>query len=267
MKVDNYQRYILNISLSFVILFCFSNYMQALDNSAAIENYSEYEDNYTNDCDSVNDPFESFNRKILDFNMVLNRSFINKFAKVYRANTSPEVKIAFGNFINNLYMPNTIVNSFLQGDINNGVRGVWKMVINSTFGMFGFRDVAIKVGITANNTTFGETLARYGFYRGPYIMLPIFGPSTVGNSLDMAINFFDLFNPVLYNTPTSINYIIKTSSVIVKLNTNRNLLTDLDAQSADLYSTLRSMYWQNLKAKSKYPSSNRCQNNTNIYKD
>jgi phospholipid-binding lipoprotein MlaA len=94
----------------------------------------------------------------------LNKIIIKKFPEVnHIVVLGAPAKIAFGNFINNLYMPNTIVNSFLQGDINNGVRGVWKMFINSTFGMFGFRDVAIKVGITANNTTFGETLARYGF--------------------------------------------------------------------------------------------------------
>ncbi len=243
------------------IIFFYTNSNIYGDNEVDITyNYDDYEYDQDNeyDCDKIYDPFESVNRKILDFNMMLDRLLVRKLSHTYKANAPTKVQVAFSNFFYNLYMPNTIVNSFLQGDTKNGLRAVWQVFINSTFGLFGFNDVAARIGIVATKTTFGDTLAKYGFYRGPYLMFPIFGPTTVSNSTEIIINILDLFNPILYNIPKALNLTVKASNLTVNRSKNTNLLTDLDDQSTDLYSTIRSVYWQYLKANSKYPVKNKC---------
>ncbi|MCE2688020.1 MAG: VacJ family lipoprotein, partial [Rickettsiales bacterium] len=150
-------------------------------------------------------------------------------------------------------LPLSAFNSLMQGKIDNSLATTSTFLINSTIGIFGMIDVASNRGILYNKEDFGQTLANYGMKSGPYIVLPILGPSSTlnltGEIIDRAIspfgfNSLNLFSkqPLLKNE----NRIILTiTSGIDKRDQLDPLITSVNKESLDPYATIRSAYLQN----------------------
>jgi phospholipid-binding lipoprotein MlaA len=129
--------------------------------------------------DPVNDPWEGFNRKVYAFNDHLDKIVLRPAAKVYDKVMPDPVQRGVGNFFKNLDAPVTVVNEILQGKLKEGGVSIGRFLINSTIGLLGFFDVATKMGIPFYEEDLGQTLAKWGYEKSRYLVLPIFGPSTV----------------------------------------------------------------------------------------
>lgn len=127
----------------------------------------------------INDPFESVNRKIYAFNTGLDTYVVKPAAKGYQWILPDPIEDGIGNFFTNIFTVNVIVNDILQGKFRQAGSDVGRLAINSTVGLLGFIDVASRLGIERNYETFGQTFGKWGFAEGPFLMLPLFGPSNL----------------------------------------------------------------------------------------
>jgi phospholipid-binding lipoprotein MlaA len=132
-------------------------------------------------CASTNpkDPFEKFNRSMFTFNDTVDRVALKPTATVYKNYTPSFVQTGVGNFFGNLSDLWSSVNQFLQGKGKNGLNDFTRFAVNSTFGVLGVFDLAGPAGMPKHNEDLGQTLGYWGVPSGPYLMLPILGPSTV----------------------------------------------------------------------------------------
>jgi phospholipid-binding lipoprotein MlaA len=124
------------------------------------------------------DPFERVNRSIYSFNSAADRAVLRPVARAWKATVPPRVRQSLGNFLDNLAYPGTIVNDLLQGKLAQGGQDFSRLVVNTVMG-FGFFDPATTAGLQRHDEDFGQTLGKWGVPAGPYIMLPLFGPSSV----------------------------------------------------------------------------------------
>lgn len=138
----------------------------------------------------VDDRWEGLNRSVYKFNDTLDRAALKPVAKGYRAITPSWFRAGVGNFFANLAYPTTIVNEFLQGKTTLGVRDTGRFLLNTTLGIGGLFDVATPVGLQANDEDFGQTLAVWGVRSGPYLMLPLVGPSSLRDAPSRAFDYF-----------------------------------------------------------------------------
>jgi phospholipid-binding lipoprotein MlaA len=143
-----------------------------------------------------NDPYEGFNRGVYKFNDTLDRAALKPIAKGYRKVTPSFVRTGIGNVISNLEYPGTFVNQFLQGKWVLGFRDTGRFLINSTLGVAGIFDVATPLGLEKNDEDFGQTLAFWGVSSGPFLNLPLLGPSSLRDAPMRALDF--LTNPLQY---------------------------------------------------------------------
>jgi len=144
------------------------------------------------DAQPDNDPLEPFNRKMFAFNENVDRVVLKPVAKGYRAVVPAQVRGGVGNFFLNLGEPTTIVNDLLQGKFNQAAHDFMRFTINSTFGLLGLLDIATPAGMERHDEDFGQTFSVWGIGKGPYLVLPIWGPSTVTDGIGLIPEFFYL---------------------------------------------------------------------------
>lgn len=142
------------------------------------------------------DPYEGFNRGVYRFNDTLDRAALKPIAKGYRKVTPGFVRTGIGNVLSNLEYPGTFVNQFLQGKWALGFRDTGRFLLNSTLGVAGIFDVATPLGLEKNDEDFGQTLAFWGVSSGPFLNLPLLGPSSARDAPARALDF--LTNPLQY---------------------------------------------------------------------
>lgn len=136
------------------------------------------------------DPWEGFNRGVYKVNDTLDRAALKPTAKGYKKVTPGWMRRGIGNFFSNLEYPATIVNQFLQGKVATGLKDTGRLLLNTTLGIGGLFDVATPVGLEAHDEDFGQTLAVWGVGSGPYLHLPLFGPSTLRDAPSRVIDYF-----------------------------------------------------------------------------
>jgi len=136
------------------------------------------------------DPFEGWNRAMFKFNDALDRAFFRPVARGYEGITPDIVEEGIGNFFSNLADVPSAANNLLQGDINGMFSDLSRVLINSTAGLLGFIDFAGMHGIHKRGEDLGQTLGVWGFEPGPYLVLPLLGPSSVRDTLGWAGEFF-----------------------------------------------------------------------------
>ena len=136
------------------------------------------------------DPWEGYNRWIFDFNDDADRWIIRPVAKGYDAIMPEFGRVGVNNFFSNFYDFNGALNALLQGRIERAVNNTFRVVANSTIGLFGLLDVASMAGIPRYETDFGHTLSIWGVPRGNFLVLPIIGPSTVRSSFGASIDAY-----------------------------------------------------------------------------
>jgi len=152
---------------------------------------------------SDDDPYESFNRSMYDFNKSIDTAVLKPLAKGYDAVAPDPVKISVSNFFSNLNEIPTAANQLLQGKVVDGVSDIGRFVINTTLGLGGLFDVATKMGIDAHDEDFGQTLGAWGVNPGPYVVLPILGPTTVRDTVARPVdNHFDVLQEEVDHIPT-----------------------------------------------------------------
>jgi phospholipid-binding lipoprotein MlaA len=155
------------------------------------------------EADNV-DPFENYNRSMFEFNERLDRVVIKPVATGYKKVVPAPVRKGVGNVFNNLREPTTIVNDLLQGKLGQAVEDFLRFGLNTTFGFLGWIDLATPAGLERHEEDFGQTFAVWGLGPGPYLVLPVLGPSTVadGTGLIPQTLFTDP-RTTAFNTETS----------------------------------------------------------------
>ena len=153
------------------------------------------------------------------------------------------VKSGVRNVFGNLASPVVLANDLLQLDSPSAIRTTGRFVVNSTVGVLGFFDVAQEIGIPKHTADFGQTLHRYGVGSGPYLVLPILGPSSVRDGVGRAVDvFFD--TPLTYYLDTYPRLAVTATNGVTLRETLIKPLDDLRANSVDYYAALRAAYFQ-----------------------
>ncbi|HKO87236.1 MAG TPA: VacJ family lipoprotein [Burkholderiales bacterium] len=203
----------------------------------------------TNDNANPRDPIEPVNRVVYQFNDTVDRAVLKPVAQGYRAVFPDPVRTGVNNFFSNLRDPWTAVNQILQGKVEAGATDFMRFVTNTTFGIGGIFDVASEGGMTKHNEDFGQTLGVWGLDTGPYLVLPLFGPSNVrdgaGTIVD-AVAYLPWRGPKLLGED---NYVAWRNALTALdfINTRANLLDAsnvMEEAALDRYSFLRDAYLQ-----------------------
>ena len=134
------------------------------------------------------DPFEGWNRGVYRFNDAIDRGVLKPVAKRYRKYVPRIVRTGISNVLTNLAYPTTIINDLLQLKLKDTLVDLGRFALNSTLGLGGLLDPASRVGLARNDEDFGQTLGRWGVPPGPYLMLPLLGPSTLRDAPSMAVD-------------------------------------------------------------------------------
>ena len=127
---------------------------------------------------AANDPFEDINRQIWKFNEFLDDNLAKPTAEIYTAIAPELVEIGVSNFFRNLNELDNTANQLLQGHPILAFNDFSRFIVNSTLGLGGFFDVGSKIGLERHDEDFGQTLGAWGLSSGPFLMIPIYGPST-----------------------------------------------------------------------------------------
>lgn len=187
------------------------------------------------------DRFERTNRAIYKFNVAVDHAVLRPTARTYVRVVPQGARTAVTNFMTNITYSTTILNDFLQGHWKDGGSDTVRLVINTLFGLGGLFDVATPSGLDRHDADFGQTLGKWGIHSGPYVMLPLLGPSTVRDSLGLLVDE--------YTTPRA--YIqdpyVRWPMFTVDLIDHRAHLLDLDKyidQAFDPYAFLRNSWLQ-----------------------
>ena len=153
----------------------------------------------------------------------------------------PKIKKGVSNFFDNLEEVDTFVNQLLQGKPKESINDLTRFLINTTIGLGGFIDVASKMGLERHEEDFGQTLAVWGVGQGPYIMLPILGPSTLRDTLSRPVSSF--LSVTFHMTETDVNIALKGMDAIE----TREKLLDVEALlSGDKYAFVKDAYIQSI---------------------
>ena len=190
------------------------------------------------------DPWEGFNRGTFAFNKFFDKYLLAPLAKGYRVILPNEVRTGVRNFFSNLKEPWTSINSALQGDLNNTGNSIARFCLNTTIGILGLFDVATPLGFEKQKEDFGQTLAVYGVGSGPYLVLPLLGPSTVRDAVGQVAGFVADPVTVALNREGKENWIWIGTAVkgIDFREQNLEKIDNLEATSVDFYATVRSLY-------------------------
>lgn len=188
------------------------------------------------------DPFEGMNRAVFGFNESLDRYMVEPAARAYGWVVPDPAKNAVHRVFANLNTPSILVNHVLQLEPKRAGITLTRFVVNSTVGVAGLFDVAGSLGMEACPTDFGQTLARAGLGTGPYMVMPIVGPSTardaIGGAVDLALR------PQTYLFFPAGMLILGGSNGIVTRESYLDELDELRSASVDYYATVRNVYFQ-----------------------
>ncbi len=196
--------------------------------------------------EEANDPLEPMNRQIFAVNMFFDDVIVEPTARLYRMWGPPDIRDGISNFVTNWREPVTFANDALQAQPKRAGISVSRFLINSTFGLLGLFDTADRWGIEGHSEDFGETFAVWGIPEGPFLMLPLLGPSNVRDFSGFVVDFF--YDPVSlwlsHKNWTYVRYGRLALRGLIYREENLETLDDLSKSSTDLYATMRSGYRQ-----------------------
>lgn len=153
---------------------------------------------------SPQDPWESWNRGVYKFNDALDRAVAKPVAKAYVKVMPEPVRRGVSNFFSNLDTPTVMINDALQGKFLAAANDLGRFVLNTTVGLAGILDPATPAGLDRNNEDFGQTLGKWGVHPGPFLELPILGPSDMRDGPSRIVDTFT--NPREYAKSNWIRY-------------------------------------------------------------
>lgn len=188
------------------------------------------------------DPLEDFNRAAYGFNDLLDRALLEPLARGYNYITPAPVNKGVTNFFNNLRDVRSALNNLLQFKIGRAFSDVGRVAINSTIGILGLMDVASNMNLPRYDEDFGQTLGVWGLGSGPYIVLPVFGPSSGRDGIGLVVDWFT--DPLLYVDDNSVRHTLRGLDIV---DTRADLLSAsrvLEQAALDPYAFIRDAYLQ-----------------------
>ena len=190
--------------------------------------------------DDENDPIEPVNRAMFQVNHFLDRLILKPVAILYRAATPEIVRDGVDNFLANLRTPVILANDLLQGDFQQGRLTLGRFMLNTILGVGGLIDVGGMVGMPERRgEDFGQTLAVYGVGSGPYLMLPLVGPSNPRDAVGRVVDF--AFDPLFFLAPTPVNAGRFGAQTVSTREHNIETFDELERSSLDLYAAVRTL--------------------------
>ena len=209
-----------------------------------------------NNPSEVKDCFEGINRATFAFNQVLDGIIFQPVASAYRVLPSP-VKTGVSNSLDNLSNLITIPNNILQGEFAKAGANTGRFAINTTIGILGLFDVAQYLGLTElEKEDYGQSLAKFGFGPGCYVVLPVIGPSTARDAVGSIGNFMGgdaWYNVTVKNDTQYFNdmdyYLSKITSGVDFRAKNYDAIENLEKNSLDFYASVKSLYLQDRQQK------------------
>lgn len=197
--------------------------------------------------DEPNDPFEPINRYFFEINYALDELVLKPFAGWYKLMLPEFARDRVADALQNIKEPVTLANDLMQGEWERAGETAARFAINSTAGLVGLFDIASDWGLRHHSEDFGQTLAVWGVPEGPYLVLPLLGPTTVRDgSANVVDAYFDVFSYLA--ALEGITYAMTARQVLEGLELRSRNLETVDALqdgSLDYYASLRSIYLQN----------------------
>lgn len=188
------------------------------------------------------DPWENWNRKVFAFNEKLDATVLKPVATAYSEIVPSPIRTGIDNFFGNIGDAWSAVNLMLQGRFKAGVEQGMRFAVNSTLGLAGVLDIATEAGLEKNSQDFGKTLGKWGMGTGAYVVWPLFGPSSVRDSLALPIDW--QASPARVFDDGSKKVVITTLNIV---NTRANFLRAgemLEGIALDKYTFYRDAYLQ-----------------------
>ena len=225
------RRILLVMALSLAVAACATSTQNASTNSQAVE---------------INDPLEGLNRHIFAFNDAVDTMLIRPAAFIYREATPRPIKGIVSNFLDHLTLPLTIIHDLLQGKPEQAQIAFGRLFLNTVVGIGGLFDIATPAGFPMHKEDMGQTLAVHGVESGPYLVLPILGPSSFRDGIGTAFDAFaDPMTIASYGVTNGFTLRVSRAAA-AGLVRREQLIEPLDAlrQSLDYYATVRAAYRQ-----------------------
>ncbi|MBX9976711.1 MAG: VacJ family lipoprotein [Alphaproteobacteria bacterium] len=257
----------LSLFLTVGILSHFSPVFSASMSPEAMDKQAEQTKPFDNGDDDetlapgeVKDPLEPLNRFIFGVNQRVDGAVLRPVAQVYDDVTPKPIRDCVTNAMSNLWFPINFANFILQGRMENAGKSFFRFIINSTMGVLGIFDAAAEFGLEKEDTGFGDTLGSWGVEAGPYVMLPLFGPSTFRGTIGFGADYFGhplyltTHNKKVYNRRNKHHqwwhwYVGKQALEFVNTRANYiKKLDDLEKESLDYYLAIRSLHGQDIQA-------------------
>ena len=205
-----------------------------------------------------NDPLEPLNRDIFAFNQGIDQIVLTPVSKVYITLLPGRVRLSLRHFYDNLHQPVVFANNMLQAKFSRaGITG-GRFIVNSTAGVVGLFDVAGDIGLPQQTGDFGQTLDSWGSPEGPYLILPVLGPSNPRDAIGLAVDSYaDPFRYVAanYDESQATTY-RELAEGIDRRAGAQDALDDMKRNSLDFYATLRSVSRQYRNAELGKPTEN-----------
>ncbi len=190
----------------------------------------------------ANDPLEPFNRAMFEVNLGLDKAIIKPIAYVYKEIVPDIFRNFVRNFLDNLRSPIIFVNDLLQGEFERAGTTLIRFIMNSSFGIAGINDFAGEVDLMKHDEDFGQTLAVAGVESGPYLMLPIFGPSNPRDGIGILVDL--LLDPFRYIGNTAFGLARSGARAVDTRARRYDTINDLERTSLDFYAAVRSLHRQ-----------------------
>lgn len=188
------------------------------------------------------DPMEGFNRGVYKFNDGVDTMFLKPVAEIYQGVVPPLVRTGVSNVFSNLNDIIVALNNLLQGKISEAFSDIGRVLINTTAGLLGIFDVATPAGLEKHDEDFGQTLGYWGIGNGPYIVLPILGPSTLRDTVGRVGDYKT--DPVTYIDPTRDRNAVQGARIVSRRTELLGASKILQVAAIDEYAFVRDAYLQ-----------------------
>ena len=191
------------------------------------------------------DPFEDINRTVYGFNETVDDNLLEPVSRAYKDHVPEVAQDRVSDFFGNLRDVSTLANQILQFKPIESAKTLGRILVNSTLGLGGLFDVASDMGLTTDDEDFGQTMGVWGVEQGPYVVLPLLGPSTVRDGVGLFVdttsdaNMIDKTEGIGFISSSAINIIDKRVELLP--------VTDMLDLSDDPYTMMRSSYLQKRK--------------------
>lgn len=194
-----------------------------------------------------NDPYEGFNRAVFKLNDAIDQAALKPAATAYKAVLPSFAQTGVSNFFGNLSDVWSAANNLMQGKGEAGMSDVMRVALNSTLGLCGLLDIGSEVGMRKHNEDFGQTLGWWGIEPGPYLMLPLLGPSTLRDTVALSLDFSA--DPWSYKEPVYLRNIGSATRIVDQRAALLDASNLMEEAALDRYEFIRDGFLQHRNSK------------------